>query len=57
MANNKVLVENWTSEWSPTYMYMFQQNKAEALGYEVLFDGDEGYEIREGMDKHTVFFK
>ena len=55
IANNKIAVEKWYNEWSPTCMRMFEDNKENSAGCKVVFNGDVGYEIGEGADKHTVF--
>ena len=36
-------------------MTMFQDNRELTLGCEVVFNGDVGFEIGEGEDKHTVY--
>ena len=36
-------------------MQLFEDNKANASWCKVVFNGDVGYEIGEGADKHTVF--
>ena len=50
-----MLHEKWFNEWSPTCMIRFQDNKESATGCKVVFNGDDGFEIGEGEDKHTIF--
>ena len=52
---NKSLVDKWNSEWSPECMDIFQENRSIACGCSVLFNGESGYEISDGPDRHTVF--
>ena len=55
IKDNKLAAEKWFNEWSPSCMEMFEDNKDSAAGCKVVFNGDVGYEIGEGADKHTVF--
>ena len=55
IAHNKKLVEKWPSEWSPSCMAMYQDNNAASAICQVVFNGENGFEIGEGDDKHTVF--
>ena len=57
IKNNKVKCESWFNEWSPSCMAMLQDNKEIASSCQVVFNGDTGYEIGEGDDKHTVFLE
>ena len=52
---NKSLIDKWNSEWSPECMDIFQENRSIACGCSVLFNGESGYEISDGPDRHTVF--
>ena len=36
-------------------MQLFEENKENATGCKVVFNGDVGYEIGEGLDKRTIF--
>ena len=36
-------------------MIMFQDNRELALGCEVVFNGDVGFKIGEGKNKHTIY--
>eukprot|EP00257_Ricinus_communis_P016400 XP_015574566.1 uncharacterized protein LOC107261236 [Ricinus communis] len=49
------MVDRWINEWSPACMALFQDNKENASGCRVVFNGQDGYEIGEGNNKHTVF--
>ena len=42
------LCEKWINSFSPTCNENFQINKGIAMGCQVLFNGDTGYEIQEG---------
>ena len=55
IKDNKKMAANWINEWSPTYMRLFQDWKDNCIGCKVVFNGEVGYEIGEGQDKHTVF--
>ena len=55
LANNKILVDKWPTEWSPVCMEKFQLNRLDALSCNVIFNGVDGYEIVDGGDRHTVF--
>ena len=55
IAENRVQTSKWVNDWSPTCMEPFQDYKEKALGCEVVFNGDVGFEIGDGEDKHTVF--
>lgn len=46
--------DRWASDWSPYAMKLFQQAKEATIGYRVIWNGDAGYEIGEGEDKHIV---
>ena len=54
IANNKKMVEKWSNEWSPACMTMYQDNNLSSAICQVVFNGDQGFEIGEGDDKHTV---
>ena len=54
IKDNKKLAEKWPTDWSPKTMELLQDNKEAAFGCKVIFNGDSGYEIGEGYDKHTV---
>ena len=55
IKDNKVKCDKWFNDWSPSCMEMLQDNKDIASSCQVVFNGDVGYEIGEGDDKHTVF--
>ncbi|CAH9123613.1 unnamed protein product [Cuscuta epithymum] len=46
--------EKWINDWSPTCMEYYQANKEAVTGCNTIFNGDVGFEIGEGEDKHTV---
>ena len=55
IAHNKKLVEKWHFEWSPSCMAMYQDNNAASAICQVVFNGENGFEIGKGDDKHTIF--
>ena len=55
IKENKKMVANWINEWSLACMHLFQDWKDNCIGCKVVFNGEVGYEIGEGRDKHTVF--
>ncbi|XVE62979.1 hypothetical protein DITRI_Ditri06bG0162900 [Diplodiscus trichospermus] len=56
IKDNKAACKRWFNDFSPASMKLFQDNKDQACGYKVIFDGDIGYKICEkGGDKYTVF--
>ena len=55
IKENKKMAANWINEWSPTCMCLFRDWKDNCIGCKVVFNGEVGYEIGEGQDKHTVF--
>ena len=55
IKDQKAAAERWFNEYSPSCMEMYQQNNKNSVGCRVEFNGDVGYEIGEGSDKHTVF--
>ncbi|XP_050210040.1 uncharacterized protein LOC126660525 [Mercurialis annua] len=55
IAVNRDLVDKWVTSWSPVCMNLFQDNKELAAETcEAVFNGDHGFEIGDGDDKHTV---
>ena len=55
LGAHKQDVEKWRNEWSPQCMEKFHDNMSNAFGCHVFFNGDEGYEIINGNERHTVF--
>ena len=55
IRDNKQVSKKWFNEWSPSCMQIFQDNKKCTAGCKVMFNGDFGYDVGEGFDKHTVF--
>ncbi|XP_057803709.1 uncharacterized protein LOC131019041 [Salvia miltiorrhiza] len=55
IKDRKQLVDHWKTEWCPKAMQMFEANKAASMNCNVLWNGDYGYEVEEGEDKHIVF--
>ena len=49
------VAEKWFNEWRPSSMAMYHDNRDNIAGCLVVFNGDVGYEVGEGVDKHTVF--
>ncbi|XP_009621676.1 uncharacterized protein [Nicotiana tomentosiformis] len=45
---------NWKEDISPLAMRLFKDYKHIAQGCKVIFNGDNGYEVTEGVDRHTV---
>ncbi|KAH6771027.1 Alanyl-tRNA synthetase [Perilla frutescens var. hirtella] len=54
LASNKEFVHKWASNWSPSCMDMYQENLERAFGCKVLFNGNDGYEVGDGDDRHVV---
>ena len=56
IAKNRNQASKWVNDWSLSCMALFQEYKEKALGYEVFFNGEVGFEIGEGEDKHSIFY-
>ena len=54
IKDNKKACEKWINEWTPACMSLYQFWKENCCGCKIVFNGVVGYEIGEGMDKHTV---
>ncbi|XP_057795021.1 uncharacterized protein LOC131011251 [Salvia miltiorrhiza] len=55
IKDRKNLCDRWIGEWSPAAMKTYLEAKEWAVGCRVLWNGEFGYEVGEGKDKHTVF--
>ncbi|KAH6768920.1 hypothetical protein C2S51_014256 [Perilla frutescens var. frutescens] len=55
LATNKLLSDTWIMDWSPACLKSYQSNLELAFGCKVMFNGDNGYEIGDGDDRHKVF--
>ncbi|XP_057791096.1 uncharacterized protein LOC131008220 [Salvia miltiorrhiza] len=44
----------WKCDWSPATMKVFQAAREDSMSCIILWNGDNGYEVGEGLDKHTV---
>ncbi|KAH6812957.1 hypothetical protein C2S51_021975 [Perilla frutescens var. frutescens] len=55
LATNKSLSDTWIMDWSPACLKSYQSNLELAFGCKVMFNGDNGYEIGDGDDRHKVF--
>ncbi|XP_050210068.1 uncharacterized protein LOC126660546 [Mercurialis annua] len=55
IASKKSQSSTWFNDWSPASMQKFHDYKDMSLGCKAVWNGDHGFEIGEGDDKHTVF--
>lgn len=53
-ARSEQKVRNWRGDYSPKCLEIFDANRKSATRCRVRFNGDEGYEVSEGQDRHTV---
>ena len=53
IAQSNKLVEKWLIEWSLSCMAMYQDNNVASAICQVVFNGEHGFEIGEGDEKHT----
>nr|XP_018629791.2 uncharacterized protein LOC108946915 [Nicotiana tomentosiformis] len=54
LKNHEEECRNWKEEISPYAMELYHDYRVIALECKVVFNGDYGYEVVEGKDKHTV---
>ncbi|XP_028788037.1 uncharacterized protein LOC114744023 [Neltuma alba] len=54
-AKNENIIRNWKNDHSPKCLELFEANRYLASQCRVHFSGDEGYEVSEGQDRHTVY--
>lgn len=54
IRDNKILANKLFTDWSPSCVKIYQNNKENSVGCKAIFNGDDGFEIGEGEDKHTV---
>ncbi|KAK4264930.1 hypothetical protein QN277_026045 [Acacia crassicarpa] len=54
-AESEANVSGWHTEFSPKCMDLFECNKFLSVDCKVHFNGDEGYEVVEGQDRHLVY--
>ncbi|XP_057808582.1 uncharacterized protein LOC131023057 [Salvia miltiorrhiza] len=52
--DRKRMSMTWKREWSPAAMKVFMAAREDSTICQVLWNGDNGYEIGEGLEKHTV---
>ncbi|XP_057791008.1 uncharacterized protein LOC131008130 [Salvia miltiorrhiza] len=52
--DRKRMSMTWKGEWSPAAMKVFMAAREDSTICQVLWNGDNGYEIGEGLEKHTV---
>lgn len=57
VAEKKNSANKWANDWSPSSMELFHENKEDSVGTFMVFNGDDGFEIGEGNDKHTVLME
>ncbi|XP_057774964.1 uncharacterized protein LOC130993944 [Salvia miltiorrhiza] len=55
VRDRKVMVNHWKTEWCPNAIKLFEANKTASMECTVLWNGDYGYEVSDGEDKHIVF--
>ena len=55
MKDKRVHGAKLNSEFTNDCMTYFHDNKLASLGCKVVFNGDDGFEIGDGADRHTVF--
>ncbi|XP_057791225.1 uncharacterized protein LOC131008359 [Salvia miltiorrhiza] len=55
IRDRKSVVNTWKTEWCPNALKLFDSNKQESMECNVLWNGDNGYEVTDGENKHIVF--
>ncbi|XP_028802412.1 protein FAR-RED ELONGATED HYPOCOTYL 3-like [Neltuma alba] len=53
-AESEQNVRNWKGNYSPKCLDLFEANRLLSFTCRVFFNGDEGFEVTEGQDRHTV---
>ncbi|XP_060179076.1 uncharacterized protein LOC132609216 isoform X2 [Lycium barbarum] len=56
VSNNEEEVLTWATEWSPESIQMYNEFQKIATRCTLHFNGDYGFEVSEGNDKHIVNF-
>ena len=54
-AESENRASKWKGTFTPACMQMFEDNRFLAMNCGVEWNGDDGYEVTEGSDKHVVF--
>ncbi|XP_028803229.1 uncharacterized protein LOC114758344 [Neltuma alba] len=54
-AESERLAEKWKGNFSPKSIALFEENRNLFVHCRVAFNGDDGYEVNEGDNRHTVF--
>ncbi|XP_049397856.1 uncharacterized protein LOC125861965 [Solanum stenotomum] len=54
LAENEDKIRHWKTEYSPQCMKLYNDYRAIAYGCTMNFNGDYGYEVSEGDDRHTM---
>ncbi|KAH0683984.1 hypothetical protein KY289_021736 [Solanum tuberosum] len=57
LVSNEAKVRSWKREFSPPCIKLYNVYRAIAHGCKVEFNGDFGYEVTEGDDRHTINLK
>ncbi|WMV51879.1 hypothetical protein MTR67_045264 [Solanum verrucosum] len=57
LVSNEAKVRSWKGDFSPPYMKLYNVYREIAHGCKVEFNGDFGYEVTEGDDRHTINLK
>ncbi|KAH0715585.1 hypothetical protein KY284_008490 [Solanum tuberosum] len=57
LVSNEAKVRSWKGDFSPSCMKLYNVFRAIAHGCKVEFNGDFGYEVTEGDDRHTINLK
>ncbi|XP_028788217.1 uncharacterized protein LOC114744193 [Neltuma alba] len=52
-AGSEQNVRNWKGNYSPKCLDLFEANRLLSSTCRVFFNGDEGFEVTEGQDRHT----
>ncbi|XP_057765915.1 uncharacterized protein LOC130986503 [Salvia miltiorrhiza] len=55
IRERKTGLDSWKSVWSPSAMKTFEANKSDSVYCNVVWNGEYGYEVTDGLDKHIVF--
>ena len=53
-SRSEAKANRWRGDYSPWCLEMFDVNRGLATRCKVIFNGDDGYEIREGRNRHNV---
>ncbi|XP_057789665.1 uncharacterized protein LOC131006527 [Salvia miltiorrhiza] len=55
ITDRKSALLTWKGEWAPNVVRFFDQNKSDSIKCHVVWNGEYGYEVSEGEDRHNVF--